>query len=241
MDPICKGISPDCQVPQRFPCLLFGNEKVLALSDTRHYIVAFHSRWLDSRIMFPIPNEILSLIFSFVKCEGRDWLSILLVNKQWLSVGRMTLDPSVNNNAAIRWACREGKEELVRLLLLDPRVNPSDGGNSCIHFASAMGHLNIVRLLLADPRVDPSSGLPLCFACMNGHKDVVETLLEDPRADPSKWKLWEMSTGVRQLYSDVLVKIGKPYQRNFKRNFEQMGNEEPCQRKSRKMNIESIC
>jgi hypothetical protein len=65
------------------------------------------------------------------------------------------VNPSDNNNYAIRWASRNGHLEVVKLLLEDPRVNPADEDNDPIRSSSINGHLEVVKLLLEDPRVAP--------------------------------------------------------------------------------------
>src|SRR3989304_1464205 len=63
------------------------------------------------------------------------------------------VDPSDENNRAIRLASRNGHVEVVKLLLQDPRVDPSDKNNYAIRYASENGDVEIVKLLLQDHRV----------------------------------------------------------------------------------------
>src|SRR3989304_5945772 len=49
------------------------------------------------------------------------------------------VDPSDQNNYAIRLASRKGHVEVVKLLLQDSRVNPSDHNNEAIGRASNRG------------------------------------------------------------------------------------------------------
>ena len=69
-----------------------------------------------------------------------------------------SVDPTKDNNMAIRCASYNGHADIVRLLLEDPRVDPSSNDNLIIRYVSSKGHVDVVRLLLADPRVDPSAG-----------------------------------------------------------------------------------
>jgi len=62
-------------------------------------------------------------------------------------------DPSVRNNHAIGWASGNGRLEVVKLLLQDPRVDPSTYDNYAIQVASEKGRLEAVKLLLQDERV----------------------------------------------------------------------------------------
>lgn len=59
-------------------------------------------------------------------------------------------NPSMLNNAAIRWASRHGHIAIVNRLLEDPRVDPSDVNNTAMQWAYDN---TIAELLLLDPRV----------------------------------------------------------------------------------------
>ncbi|PRP82607.1 putative ankyrin repeat-containing protein [Planoprotostelium fungivorum] len=100
---------------------------------------------------------------------------------------RTELDPSIQDDAHLRMASRDGSTEIVRLLLSDPRVDPSAWNNKAIVEAAAGGHIEIVRLLLFDPRVDPSArnNKAVVKAATKGHAEVVRLLLSNPRVDPS--------------------------------------------------------
>jgi ankyrin repeat protein len=97
------------------------------------------------------------------------------------------VDPSTDDNYAIRHTSVYGHIEIVSLLLKDPRADPSAYDNLSIRWASYEGHTEIVRLLLKDPRVDPSTGgnYAIRFASGEGHLEIVRLLLKDPRVDPS--------------------------------------------------------
>ena len=55
-----------------------------------------------------VPNEILSLIFSYVPYQKRNWKSVLLTCKRFAVIGEKSFDPSLANNRAIRYAASEG-------------------------------------------------------------------------------------------------------------------------------------
>ena len=55
------------------------------------------------------------------------------------------VDPSTQQNLAIRWASENGKKEIVDLLLKDKRVNPGDVDNYAIRLASEKGYYKIVE------------------------------------------------------------------------------------------------
>src|SRR5690242_3602714 len=67
------------------------------------------------------------------------------------------VDPSADDNYALRIACQEGFHKIVKLLLRHPNVDPTVRGNICINFASANGHWKVVRLLMQDKRSDPTA------------------------------------------------------------------------------------
>ncbi|KAI9335495.1 ankyrin repeat-containing domain protein [Obelidium mucronatum] len=96
-------------------------------------------------------------------------------------------DPSQNDNRPIRWACRNGHVDVVKLLIGHPCVNPSSSQNTCTSYSSHFGHADIVKLLLSDPRVDPTDREDTSFrlACQCNHVEVVRLLLEDGRANPA--------------------------------------------------------
>lgn len=98
-----------------------------------------------------------------------------------------TIDPSDNDNAAIRCAAQLGYTEIVILLLADSRVNPAAKQNSSIRWASFYGHLEVVQLLLFDQRINPADreNCALRMASQKGHRRIVSLLLKDVRVDPT--------------------------------------------------------
>ena len=57
------------------------------------------------------------------------------------------IDPSANNQCAIRWAAEYGHLQVVETLFQDPRVDPSINDQYAIRSASEYGHLQIVETL----------------------------------------------------------------------------------------------
>jgi len=80
------------------------------------------------------PNEILYCIFLRIPFEKRNWLNVLLCNKKFYKIGCLVFDPSIQNNKAIRWASQNGKHEVIKKLLEDPRVDPTIGYSKLIKF-----------------------------------------------------------------------------------------------------------
>lgn len=58
-----------------------------------------------------------------------------------------SVDPSINNNQAIRYAARRGYSEIVQLLLDHPRVNPTADRDFAIRLAYKFKHTEVVKLL----------------------------------------------------------------------------------------------
>jgi hypothetical protein len=102
------------------------------------------------------------------------------------------LNPSVDNNLAIRCASENGNLAVVNRLLQDERVDPSANNNWAIRWASQNGHLAVVDRLLQDTRVDPSAcnNCAIRWASEYGNLAVVDRLLQDPRVDPSADNNW---------------------------------------------------
>ena len=95
------------------------------------------------------------------------------------------IDPTANNNRAIKYACHNGHSEVVKLLL-EAGVDPSVDDNYPLKVACQNGRVEVVKVLLQDPRVDPSvdDNYALNVACQNGHVEVVKVLLA-AGVDPS--------------------------------------------------------
>ncbi|PRP78310.1 hypothetical protein PROFUN_13806 [Planoprotostelium fungivorum] len=114
-----------------------------------------------------------------------------------------SVDPSSNDNVAIRTASRAGAENIVRLLLMDnepvrfaclygrslvlshllqdARVNPAVRSNLCIREAAAAGHTEIVSMLMRDERVDATAcdHMAARMAERNGHVQTLRKLVEE--------------------------------------------------------------
>lgn len=90
------------------------------------------------------------------------------------------------NPRTFAMACRDGRLEIVKIMIQDSRVNPSDDQNQSLIDACKQNQLEIVSLLLADGRADPNfENESLRSSIEYGHPQVVKLLLNDPRVDPS--------------------------------------------------------
>ncbi|KAI8898483.1 hypothetical protein BC833DRAFT_620300 [Globomyces pollinis-pini] len=104
-----------------------------------------------------------------------------------LSLTDHCINPSENDNWAIRITSAKGYKDNLSILLRDQRIDPSAKDNMCIRLAAENGHADCVRLLLDHPNVDPSAknNAALRWASRNGHSKCVSILLSDSRADPT--------------------------------------------------------
>jgi hypothetical protein len=64
------------------------------------------------------------------------------------------VDPSADDNYAVRLAAQRGHLAVVERLLQDERVDPSADDNYAVRWAAQNGHLAVVDRLLEDDRVD---------------------------------------------------------------------------------------
>ncbi|KAJ3027537.1 UNVERIFIED_CONTAM: hypothetical protein HDU68_003623 [Siphonaria sp. JEL0065] len=114
-------------------------------------------------------------------------------------------DPEHFDDIIFLSAARFGNTNVVRLLLLDDRVDPCVAGGAAIRDAASNGHTKVVKLLLADKRVDPNARgyNALTNASLNGHVEVVEALLKDPRTDPAVMT----NLAIRQAENAEIVKL----------------------------------
>lgn len=76
---------------------------------------------------------------------------------------------------------------VLKLLLLDPRVNPACRRNLPLIYAATTGLPAAISLLLSDPRIDPSDcdNYAVRIAAQRGHVPALRLLLGDVRVDPT--------------------------------------------------------
>jgi hypothetical protein len=129
-----------------------------------------------------LPSEILGEIISLY--PKRSWF---LLNKRFLKLAVSIIDPSIDDNFALRCAARQGFLEVIQRLLQDPRVDPSADDNHAIIVASMHGHVAVVERLLQDPRVNAGafSNMAIRMATQRGHLEVIKVLLKNERVNPN--------------------------------------------------------
>lgn len=113
------------------------------------------------------------------------------------SVGWTTCTP-------LSFVASHGYDEIVRILLADPRVNPRVPGNIFSMIVDGItqaryhkvispllsmenNHTSVAKLLLEDRRADPATEQngPIRYASERGYLEIVKLLLSDSRVDPS--------------------------------------------------------
>jgi hypothetical protein len=155
----------------------------------------------NNSYLFSIPKDIINIIISYCPCpqwfilckefsslasrvispldhrrKERGALCWAIKHNKILAVISLLkdprIDPSINDNKAIRYACDYGQKEIVEILLQDHRVDPSTKHNEAIQWACEHGHKEIVEMLLKDKRVDPSDDNNFCIleASSKGYK-----------------------------------------------------------------------
>ncbi|KEQ86904.1 ankyrin [Aureobasidium pullulans EXF-150] len=86
-------------------------------------------------------------------------------------------------NTALHFACREGRLDVLKLLLNTDASNiGATGGFYPLHYAATSGNVEVIELLLSQPGVDKNvvsmnGYTPLCDAVRRGREKSVETLL----------------------------------------------------------------
>ena len=94
-------------------------------------------------------------------------------------------DPTVNNNEPLKFACRIGQTDIVKLLLEytdefgNNPVNPGVSQNDPLRSACRNGHTSTVKLLLEDDRVNPTdkNNEPIRLASRYGNLEIIKLLL----------------------------------------------------------------
>lgn len=128
---------------------------------------------IDQSRMASNPNN-NKLLVSIAQTGNLEIFKLLLENPG--------INLNVNNgysNLLFVHAFDQGHFEIVKLLILDKRIDPSSYDNQMIRYASQLGNVQIVELLLADLRVDIGFGnnCAIKLAFRYNHLDVVKLLI----------------------------------------------------------------
>lgn len=105
-----------------------------------------------------------------------------------------------NYNHAVVLAIKKGYTEIVKLLIVNDKVDPSFNNNEFIIEASAKGDIEIVRMLLADKRVDPSANnnKAIRSASEMSRNKIVKILLDNERANP----FFQINKDIKRIAAD---------------------------------------
>jgi len=146
-------------------------------------------------------NDILRILLKHPKVDpsvDNQYVLLQAVTKNNVEAVRELLidkrvDPGINidghEQAILHLAIEIGDPNMIKLLLLHPKVDPTIDNQFAIWAAVASNSLSTVQAVLQDPRVDPTvSGGPgkpsaIELACLNRNKDLVGILLQDPRVN----------------------------------------------------------
>jgi len=117
----------------------------------------------------------------------------VLENKKesFISLKNLKIDPTTDDNWALRTAARLGHTDIFCELVSDKRTDPTAKKNQAFRFACRFGHLEIVENLLLNCTIDPCAVYSYGpnFAIQNHHVDIVKLLLQDERIDPNKLQM----------------------------------------------------
>ena len=194
------------QLPLRFDTIILN----ALMHDTPRTLYAKHDDFRLMLLYLTSSEQKEALLQSICKrlvIEFQLLPTLLYIVNQLLEDPRV--DPSANNNYAIRLASEHGHIAVVNRLLEDPRVDPSAYFNYAIQWASELGHGAVVNRLLEDPRVDPSanSNYAIGLASEHGHSAIVNRLLEDPRVDPSAYDNYAIRWASKHGHSAVVNRL----------------------------------
>lgn len=152
-----------------------------------------------------IGKDVLGYIFSYIPYEKKNWLHVLLVNKQFFAVGKKTFDPSINNNSALKWAISKGYTEIAKELVRDSRVYPGDYEWNPLNWATECGNVDLIRYLLRDIKVQPikPKHKEFWYAVRMGHTDAINEVIRDDR----------LSKGDRDQLIEKVIELSSDSQR----------------------------
>ena len=159
---------------------------VLQLSDKPKFDLAKIGGFLLGQCCKIGKVEVIPLLLN--RCTPTlNHLELASINGHAEIVRMILVDGRVDPGADESRALRyAGTEEVATRLLGDPRVHPEAKGSSALFMASSHGKIGVVRALLHDGRSDPTVNLCVCLvsAYNNGHDAVVAELMQDQRVNP---------------------------------------------------------
>jgi len=100
---------------------------------------------------------------------------------------------AVKSNWTIQKSSQFGHTDVVRLLLVDSRLDPTVDDNYAILISCENGHAAVVQLLLADGRADPTAdnNYALWTSSWSGYADLQRTItMRSDRAAGMDMQRW---------------------------------------------------
>ena len=119
------------------------------------------------------------------------------------------IDPTVDDNSAIRNAIVDGNLDIMKSLFRNPKVKKSFSVNEAISIASYNGKIDVLNDLLQDPIVDPGANNndAIKWAAVGGKINVVNRLLQDSRVDPTADNNYSIMWAASLPHSDVVRRL----------------------------------
>jgi len=177
--------------------VLIGNEDIRRVFISCEYVdKACHNRDIEMlRKMIDIPEFDRSCFNDYLlrKVYDDDAESVAF------AINDVGVNPSYNNNEALILAIEEGNNNIVRILLEDPRINAGIDDNRALILTLSYidqypetkeDYVAILTYLLFDDNVDPSvdNDRALLYAAKYGSMQLLDRLLRDKRVNISAQK-----------------------------------------------------
>ncbi|KAI8902098.1 hypothetical protein BC833DRAFT_617067 [Globomyces pollinis-pini] len=180
------------------------NDRLQRLANHGYFDIVenYLKKFYNGQCCLTLTNESKHAIFYFaVKGNCKSIVNIILGDSSfnptdYTTDSKLTLTPTTHhtkfstltkvNNHIVTSSCL-GYDDILKILLIDGRIDPTVFGNFCIRQCSQQGFTSCVELLLGDGRVDPSdeNNEAICQASRFGHDKVVELLLSHSSVNPA--------------------------------------------------------
>lgn len=131
---------------------------------------------------FDIPGKKIDELFAYACRIGNTNIVETLIQAERKTPEGMIynlVDPTANENAAIREAAKRGNVRVIDILLSNKQVDPGDNFNEALYMAAANGHDRAFARLMMDKRtnVADENNRALEAACEHGHSKIVRLIL----------------------------------------------------------------
>lgn len=139
----------------------------------------------DKRYDFSLSRDDRKIINEAAKGGHHQMMALLINDARFSHLGGIQLNHPINQSL-LDWACFNGFDDVLKVLLKNPLVNPAATDNQALKLASQKGHAKVVELLIKDLRVNPAANHQEAFisAVSNNDLAVVLTFLRCERMKP---------------------------------------------------------